>query len=133
AAAGTDDASTVPAATLDTVLDSLARANWLSDTRCAELLVRGKASRMGIAGVARILSQKGIDGAAAAEALAPLRETERSRALELWRRRFGAAAPDARERARQYRFLQARGFDGATIAWVLKQAARGVIDADEPA
>jgi regulatory protein len=121
----------IPAAVVDAVLDSLEEARWLSDARYADTVVRGKADRMGVAGVARLLAQKGIAGAAAAQALAPLKETERSRAHALWLRKFGTVGADPREKARQYRFLQSRGFDSATISWVLKQAARGVTDPDE--
>ena len=51
-----------------------------------------------------------------------LRDSELQRAAELWRRRFGAAASDPRERARQARFLAGRGFSGEVIRRVLAHA-----------
>jgi regulatory protein len=46
--------------------------------------------------------------------------TELERAREVWRRRFGAPAGDAVERARQMRFLAGRGFDGDVIRRVVR-------------
>ena len=44
------------------------------------------------------------------EQASALRETEFARAQALWQRKFGEPAPDARGRAKQARFLAARGF-----------------------
>ena len=57
------------------------------------------------------------------ETLQRARETEQARAFEVWRRRFQAPPADAHERARQSRFLLARGFEAAVVQRVLKQAA----------
>jgi regulatory protein len=46
--------------------------------------------------------------------------TELDRAREVWRRRFGALAVDAAERARQMRFLAGRGFEGDVIRRVVQ-------------
>jgi len=56
------------------------------------------------------------------ETLQRARETEQARAFEVWRRRFQAPPSDAHERARQSRFLLARGFEAAVVQRVLKQA-----------
>ena len=48
----------------------------------------------------------------------------------LWQRRFGVAPRDDRDKARQVRFLQARGYPLAIALAVLRRA--GVNDADEP-
>lgn len=48
-----------------------------------------------------------------------LRGTELERAREVWRRKFGEPAADAAGRAKQMRFLAARGFAGETIRRVL--------------
>jgi len=46
-------------------------------------------------------------------------------ALEaLWRRRFGTAPADDREKARQVRFLHARGFALSAILKLLRQVAQ---------
>ncbi len=109
---------------LDALLDDLVAKRLLSDRRYAEILAQSKGSRYGAATLARTLSQQGVSPELAAEALAPLRATERERGLEIWRRRFGAPPADLRERARQHRFLLGRGFDPSTVSWVLKQAEK---------
>jgi regulatory protein len=112
----------VDAAALDAVLDDLEAKQFLSDRRYAEVLARSKGGRYGVATLSRTLSQQGVGPEVAAAALEPLRHSERERALDIWRRRFGEPPADLKERARQHRFLLSRGFDGATVSWVLKQA-----------
>jgi regulatory protein len=75
---------------------------------------------MGAARVKQELAHKGIAPEAIAQAVAGLRDTELPRAREVWRRRFDALPADATERARQVRFLMARGFAAAVVARVLK-------------
>jgi regulatory protein len=48
-----------------------------------------------------------------------LRESEVRRARDIWRKRFGQPPADLRERARQMRFLAARGFSGEVVRQVL--------------
>jgi regulatory protein len=119
----------VDAQALDALLDDLEGKRLLSDARYAEVLARSKGSRYGVAVVSRTLSQQGVDPQVAAAALEPLRASERQRALDVWQRRFGAPPADLKERARQHRFLLARGFDGATVAWIMKRA--GSPDSDD--
>lgn len=118
----------VNVAELDAVLDDLEAKRLLSDRRYAEVLTQGKGGRYGVASLARTLAQQGVDADVAAEALEPLRANERERALDVWRRRFGEPPLDLKERARQHRFLLARGFDAATVSWVLKRAGSGGFD-----
>ena len=56
------------------------------------------------------LRAKGIGGELATATLAALKSTEAGRAQALWQNKFGEPPADASERARQMRFLQARGF-----------------------
>ena len=51
--------------------------------------------------------------------MASLQSTELSRARELWRKKFGEPATEAKERGKQMRFLAARGFSGDTVRRVL--------------
>ena len=67
-------------------------------------------SRYGSLRVANDLRSKGIGGELATTTLAALKATEAERAQALWQQKFGDAPTDANERARQMRFLQARGF-----------------------
>jgi regulatory protein len=118
----------VDMAELDAVLDDLEAKRLLSDRRYAEVLAQSKGGRYGVASLSRMLGQQGVDPVVAASALEPLRANERARALEVWRRRFGEPPADLKERARQHRFLLSRGFDAATIAWILKHAGHAGFD-----
>jgi regulatory protein len=106
--------------TLAQALDELAAKDFISEARVVQSVVHQRAPRMGAARVRQELQQKGVDPAAIAEAVAGLQESETSRAFEVWRRRFEAPPQDAKERARQMRFLMARGFSGAVVAKVLR-------------
>lgn len=120
--------SAVDAAELDAVLDDLEAKRLLSDRRYAEVLAQSKGSRYGVASLSRSLAQQGVSADVAAVALEPLRANERERALAVWRRRFGEPPADLKERARQHRFLLARGFEAATVTWVLKRAGGADLD-----
>ena len=109
---------------LDSLLDELEGNQLLSDRRYAEVLVNSKGGRYGVARLSRTLVNQGVGGQLAEETLAPLRATQRERALAIWKRRFGQLPSDLKERARQHRFLIGRGFDPATVAWVLKQGGQ---------
>lgn len=101
-------------------LDELAAKDFISEARVVQSVLHQRAPRMGAARVKQELAHKGIAPEAIAEALAGLRDTELPRAREVWRRRFDAPPTDATERARQVRFLLARGFSGAVVAKVLR-------------
>lgn len=111
------------------VLDELAAAGWLNDQRAAEQLVQAKAARYGQRRLRQLLSQRAIDQDTAAASLAAVRDTELDRARDLWCRRFGAPAADLREKARQQRFLVARGFEGPVVDRVLREAGQGRLGA----
>jgi regulatory protein len=110
---------------LNRVLDELQRAGHLSDERFVESLVQRRASRYGRLRIGQELAGHGLDDAKLSGVLAELAAGDRDRALAVWRKRFGSPPVDLAEKARQHRFLAQRGFDGETIAWVLKEAARG--------
>ncbi len=110
---------------LDKALDDLQARGFIDEARVVESVVNQKAARWGAMRVRQELLAKGVDGGAAAEAVATLQSTELERAKAVWQRRFGGTAPgDAKERARQARFLMARGFAGSVVARVL----RGSVD-----
>ncbi|WP_233831969.1 recombination regulator RecX [Paraburkholderia sp. ZP32-5] len=105
---------------LDTVLDSLEAENWLSDSRFAESLIHRRASRLGTSRILGELKQHALNPALVEEATAQLRDTELTRALAVWRKKFGELPQTPAERAKQARFLASRGFSGATIGKILK-------------
>ncbi len=106
--------------TLAAALDELAAKDFISEARVVQSVVHQRAPRMGALRVRQELQHKGIAPEAIAEAVAGLQASEISRAFEVWRRRFEAPPQDAKERARQMRFLMARGFSGAVVAKVLR-------------
>ncbi|MBA3479669.1 MAG: recombination regulator RecX [Lautropia sp.] len=112
----------VDEAAVNILLDDLESKKLLSDRRFAEVLAQSKGARYGVASVSRTLAKQGVSPELAAAALAPLSATERERALAIWRRRFGAPPTDLKARARQHRFMLGRGFEPATVSWIIKQA-----------
>jgi len=105
---------------VESLLDELSRQGWLSDVRFAESLVRAKGARVGSLAIAHTLRQRGVPEALVQSQLAALSTSELERAREVWRRRFGSPPRDARERARQMRFLQGRGFPLEVILRVVR-------------
>ncbi len=89
----------------------------LSETRFTELFIRQHAGRgHGPVRIRAELRERGVTDADIDEALDGAAEDWAAIARETRRRRFGAAGPaDFRERARQGRFLQYRGFTSEQI------------------
>ncbi|MFN4148883.1 MAG: recombination regulator RecX [Rhodocyclaceae bacterium] len=105
---------------IEMVLNQLARAGLQSDVRFAESFVRSQADRLGTARLRQTLRSKGVDAALIEAQVADLPdELERARAV--WKKKFAALPADAKEWARQARFLQGRGFSVATIRKLLKE------------
>lgn len=113
-------------AEVERVLDSLERDRLLSDERFAGALARTRAGRFGDARLRYDLKTAGVAADAAGRAVQALESTELERARAVWMRRFGTLPVTPQERARQARFLQARGFSADTIGRVL----RGRLDED---
>lgn len=105
---------------LDAVLDELERRNWLSDERAAEQMVNQRRSRFGAQRIAHELRQRGIDENLIDAALPQLKETEFEALHDVWQKKFGVLPQDAKEKARQVRFLQSRGFSMGSIFKLLK-------------
>jgi len=101
------------------ILDELQAKGFISEQRVIESVIHRRASRLGLGRIRQELSGKGLDAQAVSEALAGLQASEFERAREVWQRKFGQPASDPRERARQGRFLLARGFSGEVVRRVL--------------
>jgi len=108
---------------LDALLDDFTARGWLSDERATTQLVHAKRSRFGTQRITHELRQKGIAEELISAALPALKESELEAARSVWQRKFGALPQDAREKARQMRFLQSRGFSLDTIFRVLRSEA----------
>ncbi len=114
---------------VDAVLDELEKRNWLSDARAAEQMVSIKRSRFGAQRIAHELRQKGIAENLISSALPRLKETEFEAAREVWQKRFGTPPKDQKEKAKQVRFLQSRGF-ALDVVFLLLKSSGSSSDAD---
>jgi len=95
---------------VEALLDALVTKGWLSEARYAEQVIRTKARRFGPLKVAHYLRAKGVDGEAIAAGLRAAGSDGASSIEAVWKSRFRALPTNDQERARQARFLQARGF-----------------------
>ncbi len=124
-----------PSALLSQVLDELQAQGLLDEARFAQALARRVARRHGSLRVLGELRRQGLDEAlverAAGEALGEL-EPEAERALRLLLRHHPLPPADAAQRARQMRFLQARGFGSDAIRAALRNRGAKVSDSEPP-
>jgi regulatory protein len=104
---------------IEHILSSLERQGLLSDARFADAYVRSHAERFGAARLRRALQAKGVNGETIAASVEPLAD-ELDRARGVWTKKFGNLPGDAREWAKQARFLQGRGFSPDVIRKLLK-------------
>jgi len=104
---------------LQRVLDELQAKGFIRDERVVESVLNRRAARLGAGRIRQELQAKGLDAGLVAQAMEQLRGTELERARQVWARKFTQQPQDAAERARQSRFLAARGFSGEVIRRVL--------------
>ncbi len=119
-----------PAADVDAEILALQADGYLSDARYAVMRVAGMTGRYARRAIAHRLRDDGVadDGRAAVEdALAAVDDATDARALLL--RRFPEPPADEREKARQVRLLQSRGYALALILRLLRE--RGSEPPDE--
>ena len=96
-------------------LDELHQKGFINEQRVIESVVHRRAAKLGVSRIKQELQSKGLDRDAVNEALAGLKDTEVARARAIWQRKFGEPAVDAKESAKQMRFLASRGFGGEAI------------------
>ncbi len=117
------------AAQLAQVLDELTAKDFISEARVVESVINRRAAKFGAARVKHELLGKGLDAELVLEAMSRLKATEVERARQIWQRKFDGQSLDAAGRAKQMRFLAARGFSGATIRKVVS-AAEGFLGSE---
>ena len=105
---------------VDAVLDEIAARGYLSDTRFAKALVGQKSGAMSKRSISASLKAKGVDADVASAALAASEVDDQDAMVALWLRKFGAPPANDREKARQVRFLQSRGFALSAIFKLLR-------------
>ncbi|MCA3237330.1 MAG: recombination regulator RecX [Curvibacter sp.] len=105
--------------TLARALDELQAQGYLDERRAAESLVHRRASQLGATRLRQEMQDKGLGRELIEQTLAGLKDSELTRAREVWRRKFDAAPTTPHERAKQTRFLLARGFSAEVVRRVL--------------
>lgn len=104
---------------LEALLDEFVQRGWISDSRYAEQVAFARRNKFGSLRVAQELRQQGVSDSLIDEALQPLRENELATAWAVWQKKFSGPPTDMKERAKQMRFLQSRGFSAEVIRRVL--------------
>jgi regulatory protein len=104
------------------IVDELAALGYVSDERYARAFADQKSGRYSRRGIAGELKAKGVGAGDISAALATILVDDASALEALWQRRFGTLPADDREKARQVRFLQARGFSLSAILAFLRKA-----------
>ena len=107
-------------AEVEALMDELQKRGWLSDERYTEQMVQVRRGKFGSARIAHELREKGVDEALIAGTLTGLKESELDAARAVWSKKFGELPSDAKERAKQIRFLMSRGFRQDIISRVLR-------------
>jgi regulatory protein len=105
---------------INALLDDLSARGWLSDERATAQWVHAKRARFGTQRIAHELRQRGIPEELIASELPALKETELKTAREVWQRKFATMPQDAKEKAKQMRFLQSRGFSMESILAIFR-------------
>ncbi len=120
---------------LAAILDELQAKDFINPARVAESVLHRRAPRLGTQRVLQELRRKGLDEQLVRDSARQLAASEAERAQAVWRQRFGAAPPAAtpQERARQMRFLAARGFAADVVRRVVPAAAPGRLREDDEA
>ncbi len=102
------------------VLDDLQAKGFIDETRVLESVVNHRAPKLGNGRIKQELQAKGLAPDAVAQAILDLKESEFSRAQNIWQKKFGTPATTANERAKHYRFLLTRGFSSEVVRKVVK-------------
>lgn len=104
------------------VLDELQAKDFISEARVVASVINRRQAKLGASRIRHELQGKGLGAELVADAMDGLKATELERAREVWRKKFDGLAEDAAARAKQMRFLAARGFGGDVIRRVVSQA-----------
>ena len=106
---------------VEAVLDDLVKRGWQSDERAATQLVHAKRSRFGAQRITHEMRHKGIAEELISAALPHLKASELEAARVVWKMKFGTAPQDEKEKAKQARFMQSRGFALDVVFKVLRR------------
>ena len=116
---------------LAAVLDELEAKDFISPARVMESVINRRQAKLGASRIKGELQRKGLDADLVAGAMDSLKATELERAREVWRKKFNSktdAGSTPSDRAKQMRFLAARGFGADAIR---KVVSSGGVSSDE--
>ena len=105
-------------------LDDLGAQGLISDQRFARALVGKKAGSYARRSIAGALKAKGVAPHEIEDALREADLDDDKALAALWQRRFGQLPASDREKARQVRYLQSRGFSLSAIFKLLRTPSR---------
>lgn len=105
---------------LDALLEDFRQRGWLSDARYVDQMVHARRGKYGSLKVAHELRSQGVSEELVDKAVAEAAIEDKDTALNLWRKKFGAAPQSREEWAKQARYLQSRGFGTEIIRAVLR-------------
>lgn len=108
-------------AEVDALLEDFQKRGWLSEARYTEQIVHARRAKYGTQRIVQELREKGVGEEAIGAALPELKDSELETARAVWAKKFGTPPADAKEKARQVRFLASRGFRMDVIFRVLGQ------------
>ncbi len=117
-----DDFEQLQPVDLESLLDGLVESGYLSDERAATQLLHARRPRFGTQRITHEMHQKGLSEELIADAMPAHNVSEPGTARDVWQRKFGSFPQDAKEKAKQMRFLQSRGFGFDVIFKVLQSS-----------
>jgi regulatory protein len=107
-------------AEVDALLEDFQKRGWLSEKRYTEQVVHARRGKYGAQRIVQELREKGVGEEAIGAALPELKDSELETARAVWAKKFGQPPVDAKDKARQVRFLASRGFSQEVIWKVLR-------------
>ena len=101
---------------IEAVIQRLQKENWQSDQRFMDNFVSFRQGKWGNLKILQSLKTHQLSSESLNELKETLKETELSRALEVWEKKFhNQKAQTPKEKAKQIRFLSSRGFSSDVI------------------
>lgn len=104
---------------LEALLDELQNKGYLSEARYVESRLNVRQARYGAQKILQELRAQGLDESLLREAESKLQPTELVRARAVWEKKFSAIASNSADKAKQWRYLQSRGFATEIIRLVV--------------
>ena len=105
---------------LESLLEDLEKRGSLSEQRFVEQMVHARQGKYGSLRIAQELRAKGIADELIRSTVTQIKGGELASARTVWTKKFGSLPTDAKQRAKQMRFLQSRGFSMDVIRQVLQ-------------